>query len=70
MSCVLWEGISSGTILNIFSKFTLYIHLKGGAESELVIRGTYYQGWFMYMRYTQGQNEEYLRTIQEYERMS
>ena len=20
-------------------------------------RGTYYQGWFMYMRYTQGQNE-------------
>ena len=22
--------------------------------------GTYYQGWFMYMRYTQGQNEEYL----------
>ena len=24
------------------------------------IPGTYYQGWFMYMRYTQGQNEEYL----------
>ena len=22
--------------------------------------GTYYQGWSMYMRYTQGQNEEYL----------
>ena len=22
--------------------------------------GTYYQGWFMYMKYTQGQNEEYL----------
>ena len=22
--------------------------------------GTCYQGWFMYMRYTQGQNEEYL----------
>ena len=22
--------------------------------------GTYYQGWFMYMRYTQGQNEGYL----------
>ena len=20
--------------------------------------GTYYQGWFMYMRYTQGQNED------------
>ena len=20
-------------------------------------RGTYYEGWFMYMRYTQGQNE-------------
>ena len=28
--------------------------------------GTYYQGWFMYMRYTQGQNEEYLLAIQEY----
>ena len=26
--------------------------------------GTYYQGWFMYMRYTQGKNEEYLS--QEY----
>ena len=25
--------------------------------------GTYYQGWFMYMRYTQGQNEEYLYYI-------
>ena len=22
--------------------------------------GTYYQGWFMNMRYTQGQNEEHL----------
>ena len=22
--------------------------------------GTYYQGWFMYMRYTQGQNEKCL----------
>ena len=22
--------------------------------------GTYNQGWFMYMRYTQGQNKEYL----------
>ena len=22
--------------------------------------GTYYQGWFMYMRCTQGQNEEYV----------
>ena len=30
--------------------------------------GTYYQGWFMYMRYTQGQNEEYLYTIQKYVR--
>ena len=27
--------------------------------------GTHYHGWFMYMRYTQGQNEEYLYTIQE-----
>ena len=25
-----------------------------------------YQGWFMYMRYTQGQNEEYLLYIGEY----
>ena len=37
----------------------------------LIIRGTYYLGWFMYMRYTQGQNEEYfyypgVLTIQEY----
>ena len=23
------------------------------------MRSTYYQGWFMYMRYTQAQNEEY-----------
>ena len=30
--------------------------------------GTYYQGWFMNMRYTQGQNEEYLYTIQKYVR--
>ena len=28
-------------------------------KSVLIIRSTYYQGWFMYMRYTQGQNEEY-----------
>ena len=28
--------------------------------------GTYYQGWFMYMRYTQGQNEAGEHTIQEY----
>ena len=28
--------------------------------------GTYYQGWFMYMRYTQGQNEDRVLTIQEY----
>ena len=28
--------------------------------------GTYYQGWFMYMRYTQGQNEKYVCTIQDY----
>ena len=27
--------------------------------------GTYYQGWLMYMRYTQEQNEEYF-PIQEY----
>ena len=28
--------------------------------------GTYYQGWFMYMRYTQGQNEEYLLSRSRY----
>ena len=22
--------------------------------------GTYYQGWFMYMRFTQGQNEDHV----------
>ena len=27
--------------------------------------GTYYQGWFMYMRYTQGQNEEYVLRIRK-----
>ena len=25
--------------------------------------GTYYQGWFMYMMYTQGQNEECSQTL-------
>ena len=33
--------------------------LEEDTKSVLTIRGTYYQGWFMYMRYTQGQNEEY-----------
>ena len=28
--------------------------------------GTYYQGWCMYMRYTQGQNEEYLLSRSTY----
>ena len=28
--------------------------------------GTYYHGWFMYMRYTQGQNEEYLLSMKGY----
>ena len=30
--------------------------------------GTYYQGWFMYMRYTQGQNEEYVLSRSRYVR--
>ena len=34
-------------------------YLKGDTKSVLIIRGAYYQGWFMYMRYTQGQSEEY-----------
>ena len=29
--------------------------------------GTYYQGWFMYMRYTQGQNEEHLLSRSMYQ---
>ena len=29
--------------------------------------GTYYQGWFVYMRYTQGQNEEYLLSRSVYQ---
>ena len=29
--------------------------------------GTYYQGWFMYMRYTQGQNEEYFLSRSVYQ---
>ena len=28
--------------------------------------GTYYQGWFMYMRYRQGQNVEYLLSRSTY----
>ena len=36
------------------------MYLEGDTKPVLIIRGTYYQGWFMYMRYTQGQNEEYL----------
>ena len=35
-------------------------YLNGDTKSVLAIRGTYYQDMFMYMRYTQGQNEEYL----------
>ena len=29
---------------------------------------TYYQGWFMYMRYTQGQNKEYLLSRSMYDK--
>ena len=32
---------------------------EAGIKSVLIVRGMYYQGWFMYMRYTQGQNEKY-----------
>ena len=31
------------------------VHTSKGTQNS-----THYQGWFMYMRYTQGQNEEYL----------
>ena len=30
--------------------------------------GTYYQGWFMYMRHTQEQNEEYLLYMCQFSR--
>ena len=40
---------------------------RRGLKSVLNIRGTYYQGWFMYMRYTQGQNEEYLLSRSVYQ---
>ena len=35
----------------------VHIYLEGDTKSVLIIRGIYYQGWFTYMRYTQGQNE-------------
>ena len=53
-----WESILPG--LTILQWNLLSTYLKGDTKSVLVIRGTCYQGWFMYMRYTQGQNEEYL----------
>ena len=34
-----------------------YVLTKLVNTKSVIIRG---QGWFMYMRYTQGQNEEYL----------
>ena len=38
-----------------------YVHdMYSETCSVLIIKGTYYQGWFMYMRYTQRQNEECL----------
>ena len=44
----------------------MWYTLQGQNEEYLLSRsistkpGTYYQGWFMYMRYTQGQNKEYV----------
>ena len=46
---------ANATLLNFFLWW-----LPLDSTSVLDIRGNYYQGWFMYMRYTQGQNEEYL----------
>ena len=39
---------------------TCLVHTSKGTQNQYKIRVTCYQGWFMYMRYTQGQNEEYL----------
>ena len=36
------------------------MYLEGDTKSVLTLRGTDYQGGFMCMRYTQGQNGEYL----------
>ena len=36
------------------------LYIERDTKSVLIIRGTCYQGWFMYMRYTQGQNKEHL----------
>ena len=40
------------------AKRVQYVPQRGHKISTYYQR--YYQGWFMYMRYTQGQNEEYL----------
>ena len=34
------------------------MYFEGDTKIIFLIRGTYYQDWFMYVRYTQGQNEE------------
>ena len=39
------------------------MYLEGDMKSVLTKPATYYQGRFMYMRYTQGQNEEYLLAL-------
>ena len=44
--------------LTTVPRVAIFVRFSG--STVLIIRGTYYQGWFMYMRYTQGQNEEYL----------
>ena len=36
------------------------MYFGGDTKSVLGTRDTYYHGSFMYMRYAQGQNEEYL----------
>ena len=41
---------------------TCLVHTSKETQNQYLLSDvlTYYQGWFMYMRYTQGQNEEYL----------
>ena len=41
---------------------TCLVRTSKGTRNQYLLSEvlTYYQGWFMYMKYTQGQNEEYL----------
>ena len=42
------------------------MYLEGDTKSVLIVGGICYLGWFMYMRYTQVQNEEYILSRSTY----